>query len=449
MKGKKRCKILKEIRQQIAQNNDIEFITSECKHQGDCPGTCPKCEAEVRYLERELEKRMKLGKAVAVAGLAVALTTSTVGCDDLFDGIGETGSELPPKEYEQEHAGTPIDWKAQEIYALQGVPSWQELPSFFISQGYAEKLLSHLVILEVTQEDVFAEWGVARVLATPEQRSEIYDLPLGYREEPVVVTLFYDEDNKLVKYELTEDDGNVPDLFTVVRRGEEWARELLFGKDTREVIPEDWWNYSVHLDDNGVAFVYTENGFNVSIYVQYGRRYVITGVEFDEALVPGLWEIAQKGEDWAREQLVGYDMSVFWDVWTYACDTVDYTDAGYLFEWVYEGQEKLLLLIENDIEKVADVLLGDAYISNMKKLMEQGQEAMLEALVKSNISRDLLRKVWYSAYNAEQSCEDYDVYLAKDWTSGSGKVQAAIRVYVDSDGKIVNVEIDPTQTGGI
>ena len=55
MKGKKRCKILKEIRQQIAQNNDIEFITSECKHQGDCPGTCPKCEAEVRYLERELE----------------------------------------------------------------------------------------------------------------------------------------------------------------------------------------------------------------------------------------------------------------------------------------------------------------------------------------------------------------------------------------------------------
>ena len=36
MKGKKRGKILKEIRRQIAENNDIEFITSECKHQGDC-----------------------------------------------------------------------------------------------------------------------------------------------------------------------------------------------------------------------------------------------------------------------------------------------------------------------------------------------------------------------------------------------------------------------------
>ena len=102
MKGKKRCKILKEIRQQIAQNNDIEFVTSECKHQGDCSGTCPKCEAEVRYLERELEKRMRLGKAVAVAGLAVALTTASAGCDELLDGLRPTGGAvLPPEEYEQ------------------------------------------------------------------------------------------------------------------------------------------------------------------------------------------------------------------------------------------------------------------------------------------------------------------------------------------------------------
>ena len=104
--GKKRCKILKEIRRQIAVNNDTEFVTSECKHQGDCLGTCPKCEAEVRYLERELEKRMKLGKAVAVAGLAVALTTSTVGCDEFFDGLRPTGGDpLPPEGYDQPAGG--------------------------------------------------------------------------------------------------------------------------------------------------------------------------------------------------------------------------------------------------------------------------------------------------------------------------------------------------------
>ena len=72
-KGKQTCKILKEIRKQIAAENDIELVVSECTYQGDCLGTCPKCEAEVRYLERELERRQRLGKAAVVAGLSVGL----------------------------------------------------------------------------------------------------------------------------------------------------------------------------------------------------------------------------------------------------------------------------------------------------------------------------------------------------------------------------------------
>ena len=76
-KGKKTCKILKEIRKQIAEENDIEFVTSECTYKGDCKGTCPKCEAEVRYLERELEKRQRLGKAAVVAGLSVGLMAAS------------------------------------------------------------------------------------------------------------------------------------------------------------------------------------------------------------------------------------------------------------------------------------------------------------------------------------------------------------------------------------
>ena len=72
-KGKQTCKILKEIRKQIAAENDIKLVVEECTYQGDCLGTCPKCEAEVRYLERELEKRQRLGKAAVVAGLSVGL----------------------------------------------------------------------------------------------------------------------------------------------------------------------------------------------------------------------------------------------------------------------------------------------------------------------------------------------------------------------------------------
>ena len=124
MKGKKRCKILKEIRRQIAENNDIEYVTSECKHKGDCLGTCPKCEAEVRYLERELEKRAKLGKAVAVAGLSVALMTSAAGCDELFF-TKETGGEpAPPDRYEDELGGedVPVPDQDKDDVELGGKP---------------------------------------------------------------------------------------------------------------------------------------------------------------------------------------------------------------------------------------------------------------------------------------------------------------------------------------
>lgn len=74
--GKQTCKILKEIRKQIAEKNDITFVTKECRHKGDCAGTCPACEAEVRYLEQELRKRQLLGKTAIVAGLSVGLMSA-------------------------------------------------------------------------------------------------------------------------------------------------------------------------------------------------------------------------------------------------------------------------------------------------------------------------------------------------------------------------------------
>jgi len=80
MRGKNKCKILKEIRQKIADENDIPFVTQECTFQGECKGTCPKCEAELRYLEQQLEKRQRLGKTVTVAALAASLMATLTAC---------------------------------------------------------------------------------------------------------------------------------------------------------------------------------------------------------------------------------------------------------------------------------------------------------------------------------------------------------------------------------
>ena len=80
MKGKQTCKILKEIRKQIAAENDIKLVVEECTYQGDCLGTCPKCEAEVRYLERELEKRQRMGKAAVFAGMSLGTLFAATSC---------------------------------------------------------------------------------------------------------------------------------------------------------------------------------------------------------------------------------------------------------------------------------------------------------------------------------------------------------------------------------
>ena len=64
---------MKAIRSEIASANEIDYQPTECTHEGECAGTCPKCESEMRWLERQLRNRQALGKAVTIAGLGVAL----------------------------------------------------------------------------------------------------------------------------------------------------------------------------------------------------------------------------------------------------------------------------------------------------------------------------------------------------------------------------------------
>lgn len=141
MTGKNKCKILKEIRRQIAADNDIAFVTEDCKYQGECTGTCPKCEAEVRYLERELAKRQQAGKTIAVAGLAATILVSTAGClpsQTAGDPIPSPttsqqkvvdGEMLPPITMgEEAPPATTIPWPT-----LMGVPAYDD--------GYEDELM--------------------------------------------------------------------------------------------------------------------------------------------------------------------------------------------------------------------------------------------------------------------------------------------------------------------
>ena len=65
-RGRNICDTLKAIRKQIADANGIDYSPEECNYKGECMGTCPKCEQDVRDLEYELHLRQMAGKAIKV-----------------------------------------------------------------------------------------------------------------------------------------------------------------------------------------------------------------------------------------------------------------------------------------------------------------------------------------------------------------------------------------------
>ena len=48
--GKVKCRMLRELRIKFAQQNNIEYHPADCHHQGDCKGTCPACDEELKFL---------------------------------------------------------------------------------------------------------------------------------------------------------------------------------------------------------------------------------------------------------------------------------------------------------------------------------------------------------------------------------------------------------------
>lgn len=115
-KGKEICRTLKELRKRIAEANDIPYDIEECSYEGDCPGTCPKCEQEVDYLATSIEKREQQGKQVVLEGLmsendlnkafSRKLTDEDMICDITAGVIPEPLHEKPdPYEYSDHLVG--------------------------------------------------------------------------------------------------------------------------------------------------------------------------------------------------------------------------------------------------------------------------------------------------------------------------------------------------------
>lgn len=66
MNGKDKCEFLKSIRKRIAEMNGIEYEPTPCDHEGECMGTCPRCDKETIWLMNELRRKEEAGSPIRI-----------------------------------------------------------------------------------------------------------------------------------------------------------------------------------------------------------------------------------------------------------------------------------------------------------------------------------------------------------------------------------------------
>ena len=125
-RGKNICNQLKEVRKRIAEENDIPLEIEECTYKGECRGTCPRCEAEVRYLENALADRLRLGKVATVAGLALGLAATAAQATEVLPAVfPDAPSVISDKTHVSGSSiiirGTVVDDKTDEPLPFVGI----------------------------------------------------------------------------------------------------------------------------------------------------------------------------------------------------------------------------------------------------------------------------------------------------------------------------------------
>lgn len=68
MNNKEKCRELKSIRKQMADNLGVELNQTECTYEGECSGTCPKCQKEEKTLNRVLLSGAVAATIIALSG---------------------------------------------------------------------------------------------------------------------------------------------------------------------------------------------------------------------------------------------------------------------------------------------------------------------------------------------------------------------------------------------
>ena len=193
VKGKSTCKLLKDIRQQIADENGISYQPKECHHKGDCAGTCPACEEEIRYLERELKARKGNGFGMKVAGIAAGICATVMP-------VTAAAQTVKPDSTANRPVKTAKKGDVKVVHLSDSCASPVVVRGMVIGSDNKEPVIGASVVIDGTKKGVATNIDGQFALKLPPDTSLVISY-IGYKTKKVHVSSLLHSDNNVIVLE--------------------------------------------------------------------------------------------------------------------------------------------------------------------------------------------------------------------------------------------------------
>ena len=198
VKGKSTCKLLKSIRQQIADANGISYQPKECHHKGDCAGTCPACEEEIRYLEGELKARKGNGFGMKVAGIAAGICATVMPMTAAAQAVKPDSTANPPVQTTKK---API----KVVDLSDSCASPVVVRGMVIDEENKEPVIGAGVFIDGTNKGIATDIDGQFALKVPSATSLVISY-IGYEKQKVRVSSLLRSENNVI---ILKTDGNL------------------------------------------------------------------------------------------------------------------------------------------------------------------------------------------------------------------------------------------------
>ena len=191
--GKGVCLILKGIRQKIADANGISYQPKECHHEGDCAGTCPACEEEIRYLERELKARKGNGFGMKVAGIAAGICATVMPMTAATQTVKSDSTDNRP-------VNTAKKGDVKVVHLSDGCASPVVVRGMVIGSDNKEPVIGASVVIDGTKKGVVTNIDGQFALKLSPDTSLVISY-IGYKTKKVHVSSLLHSDNNVIVLE--------------------------------------------------------------------------------------------------------------------------------------------------------------------------------------------------------------------------------------------------------